>query len=200
MLANIPHRISEITKIHWLENSLQRCPQFDITIGTWKSTNTSVSTRTYNDVVQYLSAQYSSLSPDTPSRGRKAFGVSDDSNTINHGQRKNKKRRRGKDGKGKGQNGNGQSGNPKRQRQQQATQAHAVTETEDDPDYSGQSNGWEGPAAHGHGRTTAPMDCHTFCFTRKIRRSHTRATNQNGRPSVLLRRAWPQHHTQCRQL
>jgi hypothetical protein len=46
ILAKIPHQISELTKIHWLENSLQRCPQFDVPIGTWKSTNTSVSTRT----------------------------------------------------------------------------------------------------------------------------------------------------------
>ncbi len=37
ILAKIPHQISEITKIQWLENSLQRCPQFDIPIGTWKS-------------------------------------------------------------------------------------------------------------------------------------------------------------------
>jgi hypothetical protein len=29
ILAKIPHQISEITKIQWLENSLQRCPQFD---------------------------------------------------------------------------------------------------------------------------------------------------------------------------
>jgi hypothetical protein len=41
ILHKIPHPISDITKIHWLENSLQRCPQFDIPIGTWKSLNTN---------------------------------------------------------------------------------------------------------------------------------------------------------------
>jgi hypothetical protein len=69
ILAKIPHPISDITKIHWLENSLQRCPQFDIPIGTGKSLNTNVATRSYQSLVQYLSAKYSSLSPDTPSRG-----------------------------------------------------------------------------------------------------------------------------------
>ncbi len=34
ILAKIPHPISDITRAHWLENSLQRCPQFDIPIGT----------------------------------------------------------------------------------------------------------------------------------------------------------------------
>jgi hypothetical protein len=142
ILAKIPHQISEITKIHWLENSLQRCPrpQFDIPIGTWKSTNNA--TRTYNDLVQYLSTQYSSLSPNTPSRGGKAFGISDGPDTNNRGQGKNKKRRRGK-GKGKANNGSGQNSNPKRQRQQQAPQAHATTETEDAADHSGHRNGWE---------------------------------------------------------
>jgi hypothetical protein len=33
ILAKTPHQISEITKIHWLENSLQKCLQFDIPIG-----------------------------------------------------------------------------------------------------------------------------------------------------------------------
>jgi hypothetical protein len=93
ILAKISHQISEIIKIRWLENSLQRCPQFDIPIGTWKSTNTSVATRTYNDLVQYLSTQYSSLSPDTPSRGGKAFGINDAPHSNNRGQGKNKKRR-----------------------------------------------------------------------------------------------------------
>ncbi len=78
ILAKIPHPISDITKIHWLENSLQRCPQFDIPIGTWKSLNTSVASRSYTNLVKYLSDQYSSLPPDTPSRGGKAFGATDD--------------------------------------------------------------------------------------------------------------------------
>ncbi len=51
ILAKIPHHISDITKIHWLENFLQRCPQFDTPIATWKSINTTVATRTYNDLV-----------------------------------------------------------------------------------------------------------------------------------------------------
>ncbi len=142
ILAKIPHQISEITKLHWLENSLQRCPQFDIPIGTCKSTNTSVATRTYNYLVQYLSTQYSSLSPDTPSRGGKAFGISDGPNTNNRGQGKNKKRRRRK-GKGGTSNDSGQNNNPKRQRHQQEPQAHAATETEDAADHSGHRNGWE---------------------------------------------------------
>jgi hypothetical protein len=78
------------------------------------------------------SGQYSSLSPDTPNRGGKAFSVNDDPNTISHGQGKNWNRHRGKGGKGKGQGGNNQSGNRKRQRQQLAPQAHAATEKEDD--------------------------------------------------------------------
>jgi hypothetical protein len=82
ILAKIPHSISDITKIHWLENLLQRCPQFDIPIGTWKSLNTQVVTRSYQSLVQYLSNQYSSLSPDTPSRGGKAFVTADSSNTT----------------------------------------------------------------------------------------------------------------------
>jgi hypothetical protein len=118
ILDKIPHQISEITKIHWLENSLQRCPQFDTPIATWKATNTTVATRTYNDLVTYLSAQYSSLSPDTPSRGGQAFNASS-STTTNEGQGRNRKRRCGKGkgkgntGTGKGQNNNGQN---KRQR------------------------------------------------------------------------------------
>jgi hypothetical protein len=87
----------------------------DIPIGTWKSTNTSVATRTYNDLMQYLATQYSSLSPDTPSRGGKAFGISDGPNTNNRGQGKNKKRRRGK-GKGGGSNDSDRNSNPKRQK------------------------------------------------------------------------------------
>jgi hypothetical protein len=109
ILAKIPHQISDITNIQWLENSLQRCPQFDTPIATWKSTNTTVATRTYNDLVTYLSARYSSLSPDTPSRGGKAFNASGDI-TTNEGQQRNRKRRRGK-GKGKGDTGKGKGQN-----------------------------------------------------------------------------------------
>jgi hypothetical protein len=65
ILTKIPHPISDITKIHWLENSLQCCPQFDIPIGTWKSLNTNVASLSYDGLVCYLSDQYSSLSPDT---------------------------------------------------------------------------------------------------------------------------------------
>jgi hypothetical protein len=101
ILTKIPHPISDITKIHWLENSLQRCPQFDIPIGTWKSLNTNVASRSYDGLVRYLSDQYSSLSPDTPSRGGKAFGATDGSSSINQGQDRKRKRDRGK-GKGKG--------------------------------------------------------------------------------------------------
>lgn len=143
ILAKIPHHISDITKIHWLENSLQRCPQFDTPIATWKSTNTTVATRTYNDLVTYLSAQYSSLSPDTPSRGGQAFNASS-TNTNNEGSRRGNKRRRGK-GKGKGDapKGTGQndSGQNKRQRQQNE-KAKAVTETVADPDIHYRT-GWE---------------------------------------------------------
>ena len=85
ILTKIPHPIGDITKIHWLENSLQRCPQFDIPIGTWKSLHTNVAARSYNDLVRYLSDQYSSLSPDTPSRGGKAFTATDDSSVSNPG-------------------------------------------------------------------------------------------------------------------
>ena len=141
ILTKIPHHISDITKIHWLENSLQRCPQFDTPIATWKSTNTTVATRTYHDLVTYLSAQYSSLSPDTPSRGGQAFNASS-TNANNDGSKRGNKRRRGK-GKGKGnapkgtdQNDRGQN---KRQRQQNET-AKAVTETVADPDFR---TGWE---------------------------------------------------------
>jgi hypothetical protein len=142
ILAKIPHQISKITKIQWLENSLQRCPQFDIPIETWKSTNTSVATRTYNDLVQYLSTQYSSLSPDTPSRGGKAFGINDAPHSNNRGQGKNKKRRRGK-GKVSANNDSDSNSNPKRQRQQQTSQAHAVTAAVDAADHSSHRNGWE---------------------------------------------------------
>ena len=90
ILAKIPHPISDITKIHWLENSLQRCPQFDIPIGTWKSLNTSVASRSCTSLVQYLSDQYSSLPADTSSRGGKAFGATDDSrnNTLGRGEKR----------------------------------------------------------------------------------------------------------------
>jgi hypothetical protein len=125
ILTKIPHPISDITKIHWLENSLQRCPQFDIPIGNWKSLNTGVASRSYNNLVQYLSDQYSSLSPDTPSRGGKAFGATDDPGKSTQGQGKKRKRNRGKGGKG---NGGGKGNDPKcQQQQQQAPQAHAVT-------------------------------------------------------------------------
>ena len=111
ILHKIPHPISDITKIHWLENSLQRCPQFDFPIGTWKSLNTNVAGRSYQSLVQYLSAQYSSLSPDTPSRGGKAFGAADGSSSTDQGQGRKRKRNRGK-GKGAG---DGKGSNSKRQ-------------------------------------------------------------------------------------
>lgn len=145
ILAQIPHQISDITKIHWLENSLQRCPQFDTPIATWKSLNTTVATRTYNDLILYLSAQYSSLSPDTPSRGGQAFNAS--SNTTNNdGSGRNRKRRRGRgrgrndtvQRKGGGPNDNGQN---KRQRQQKE-QALTASAAAVDPDIS-YRNGWE---------------------------------------------------------
>ena len=121
ILAKIPHPISDITKIHWLETSLQRCPQFDIPIGTWKAANTNVASRSYDSLVRYLSDQYSSLSPDTPSRGGKAFGATDSSASTDQGQNRKRKRNRGK-GKGKG----GDTNN-KRQQQQQALSALAET-------------------------------------------------------------------------
>ena len=121
ILAKIPHPISDITKIHWLENSLQRCPQFDIPIGTWKSLNTQVATRSYQSLVQYLSSQYSSLSPDTPSRGGKAFVAADGSNTTDHDQGRKRKRNRGKGNKG---NDDSKGNNPKRRQKKQ--QAHSV--------------------------------------------------------------------------
>ncbi len=63
ILAKIPYLISNITKIQWLENSLQRYPQFDIPIVlvTWKSVNTTVVTRTYDDLITYLVSQYTSI-------------------------------------------------------------------------------------------------------------------------------------------
>jgi hypothetical protein len=143
ILAKIPHPISDITKIHWLENSLQRCPQFDIPIGTWKSQNTSVASRSYTNLVQYLSDQYSSLPADTPSRGgKKAFGASDDPGKNTQGQVRKRKRNRGKNGKG---NGSNKGNDPKRKKQpQQAPQAHAVTASAQllpqEPEYR---NGWE---------------------------------------------------------
>jgi hypothetical protein len=57
ILTKIPHPISDITKIHWLKNSLQQFPQFDIPIGTWTSLNTNVASRSYQALVQYLSDQ-----------------------------------------------------------------------------------------------------------------------------------------------
>ena len=136
ILAKIPHPISDITKIHWLENSLQRCPQFDIRIGTWKSVNTGVASRSYTNLFQYLSDQYSSLPADTPSRGGKAFGATDDSrnNTLGRG-KKCKRPNRGKGGKGN---------DPKRQQQQQqAPQAYAVTASAQPPQEPEYRNGWE---------------------------------------------------------
>ena len=44
------------------------------------------------------------------------------------------------------------------------------------------------------------MDQHTFRVIHGIRRSYTRPTTQNGRPSFLLRCAWLQHHPQRLQL
>ena len=146
ILTKIPHPIGDITKIHWLENSLQRCPQFDIPIGTWKSLNTNAAARSYNDLVRYLSDQYSSLSPDTPSRGGKAFTATDDSSTPTSGQ--DGKRRRGR-GRGKGK-GKGGDKNNKRQKQQEDPKAHVAaappTAAESEPDPY--RTGWENePAA-----------------------------------------------------
>ena len=137
ILAKIPHPISDITKIQWLENSLQRCPQFDIPIGTWKSLNTSVAARSYDKLVQYLSDQYSSLPPDTPSRGGKAFVATDGSSSTAQGPDRKRKRNRGK-GKGKGGDKNN-----KRQQQQNAPTALAATAppSTDAPDQF--RTGWE---------------------------------------------------------
>ena len=146
ILTKIPHPIGDITKIHWLENSLQRCPQFDIPIGTWKSLNTNAAARSYNDLVRYLSDQYSSLSPDTPSRGGKAFTATDDSSTPTSGQ--DGKRRRGR-GRGRGK-GKGGDKNNKRQKQQQDPTAYVAAApspaAESAPDQH--RTGWEDePAA-----------------------------------------------------
>jgi hypothetical protein len=142
ILAKIPHPISDITKIHWLENSLQRCPQFDIPIGTWKSLNTRVASRSYTSLVQYLSDQYSSLPADTPSRGGKAFGATDDSRNNNLG--RGKKRKRNNRGKGGKDNGGDKGNDPKRQQQQQqAPQALAVTSSAQPPQEQEYRNGWE---------------------------------------------------------
>lgn len=146
ILMKIPHPIGDITKIHWLENSLQRCPQFDIPIGTWKSLNTNAAARSYNDLVRYLSDQYSSLSPDTPSRGGKAFTATDDSSASTSGQ--DGKRRRGR-GRGKGK-GKGGDKNNKRQKQQQDPTAYVAAApspaAESAPDQH--RTGWEDePAA-----------------------------------------------------
>jgi hypothetical protein len=141
ILAKIPHPISDITKIHWLENSLQRCPQFDIPIGTWKYLNTSVASRSYTNLVQYLSDQYLSLPADTPSRGGKAFGASDDLDKNTQGQGRKRKRNRGKNGKGSGSD---KGNDHKRQQQpQQAPQAHAVTASAQLPQEPEYRNGWE---------------------------------------------------------
>jgi hypothetical protein len=153
ILAKIPYPISEIIMIPWLENSLQRCPQFDTPIGTCKFTNTSVATRTYSDLVSYLSAQYSSLSPDTPSRGGNAFGATDDPNNIVHGQGKKQKRSLGKGDKGKG---GGKGNDSKRQHQQkhQAPQAHAAAAADSPEEHR---NGWEEDTT---AMATSSMDCH----------------------------------------
>jgi hypothetical protein len=60
--------------------------------------------------------QYSSLSPDTPSRGGKAFDATDGSSTADQGQGRKRKRNRGKGGKG---TGDGKGNNSKRQQKQQ---------------------------------------------------------------------------------
>ena len=108
ILAKIPHDIGNITKIQWLENSLHRYPQFDIPIGTWKSANTTVATRKYEDLITYLVAQYTSLPANTPTRGGSAFDIHPRQNTGNERGR-GRGRRRGRGGKGHGRD-------PKRQR------------------------------------------------------------------------------------
>jgi hypothetical protein len=110
ILEKIPHTIGNITKIQWLENSLQRFPQFDIPIGTWKSVNTTVSTRTYEDLITYLTAQYTSLPANTPTRGGSAFDIHPRQNNGNE-KGKGRGRRRGR-----GNKGNGPGRDPKRQR------------------------------------------------------------------------------------
>ena len=109
ILEKIPHTIGNITKIQWLENSLHRYPQFDIPIGTWKSVNTTVSTRTYEDLVTYLVAQYTSLPANTPTRGGSAFDVHQ---RQNNGNDKGKGHRR----RGRGGRGNDSRRDPNRQR------------------------------------------------------------------------------------
>jgi hypothetical protein len=121
ILQKVPHQIGNISKIQWLETSLERYPQFDIPIHTWKSTNTDVATRTYEDLVQYLMAQYFSLSADSQPRGGSAFEA------HGKGNRGNKRQRRR--GRGRGQ------GETKRQRQSDTAQssdnthAHGATAT-----------------------------------------------------------------------
>ena len=56
------------------------------------------------------------------------------------------------------------------------------------------------PYTHSHGRSTTSMDRHTVCVIRRIRIQLTRPTDQNRRPSILLRRARLQHHPQRHQL
>jgi hypothetical protein len=191
ILAKIPHPISDITKIQWLENSLQRCPQFDIPIGTWKSLNTSVAARSYDKLVQYLSDQYSSLPPDTPSRGGKAFGATDGSSSTAQGPDRKRKRNRGK-GKGKGGDKNN-----KRQQQQQAPTRR------DCPAFHRRTR----PISHRLGRRTscngwptASMDQqHRICIIERIRPRRPE-TNSHSRSSFLLRCARAQHYPQWRHL
>jgi hypothetical protein len=134
----------------------------------WKSTNTSVSTRTYNDLVQYyLSTQYSlfsSLSPDTPSRGGKAFGISDDPNASNREQGNNKKRRRGK---GKGEAGKG-TATPSVSSTGSDARAHVPqTQTADHRFYC---------AVHGHNITHNGVNCRTMLRDQNVyTRQHLQA-------------------------
>ncbi len=149
--------------------------------------------------MQYLSTQYSSLSPDTPSRGGKAFGISDGPNTNNRGQGKNKKRRRGK-GKGGVSNDSGQNSNPKRRRQQQAPQAPAATDTDDAADHSGHRNGWEDDltptamAGQLHQWTATPSVSSTGSDSH-LRIQQTRTTDHR-----FYCAAHGQHYTQRREL
>jgi hypothetical protein len=154
--------------------------------------NTGVASCSYNKLVQYRSDQYLSQSPDTPSRGGKAFGATDDPGKSTQGQgRKRRKRNRGKGGKG---NGGDKGNDPKRQQQQQqASQAHAVTAPAQLPQEPEYRNGWGKKNSHSnirrvnrHGRPTASMDSRTpFRFLNSIRPRRP-TTNSNLRPSFLL--------------
>jgi hypothetical protein len=156
ILQKVPHQIGNISKIQWLETSLQRYPQFDIPIHTWKSTNTDVAARTYEDLVQYLMAQYSSLSADTQPRGGSAF----EAHGKGHAGGNKRNRRRGR-GRGRGQ------GDPKRQRQSDpaqssdTTHAHGATATPAPAPAStpAHSNDWDthstGPANSAFQATTS---------------------------------------------